>query len=105
MADLLEERSSNKVVLTYVGMDILGSFVTKDGRKEFKKYGAIFTYFPSWDIHLDVMHSTDTNSFIMCLRIYIRYFENVRMLKSGNASDFIGAEKELNKGFLEMDHS
>lgn len=39
MADLLEERSSNKVVLTYVGMDILGSFVTKDGRKEFKKYG------------------------------------------------------------------
>ena len=43
MADLPEKRSSDVAPFTYVGTDIFGSFVTKDSRKELKRYGAIFT--------------------------------------------------------------
>ena len=42
MADLPEVRSTDAAPFTYVGMDMFGPFVTKEGRKELKHYGAIF---------------------------------------------------------------
>ena len=50
------------------------------------------------------MNSVDTDSFIMWLR-FIGHHGNVRMLRFDNGSNFIGAEKELSKGFLEMDQN
>ena len=38
MANLPEERSSDAAPFTYVGMDMFGPFVTKEGRKELKCY-------------------------------------------------------------------
>ena len=45
----------------------------------------------------------DTDSFTMYLRRFIRCSGNVRMLRSDNINNFIGAGKEL-KGFLKMGH-
>ena len=39
----------------------------------------------------------------MCLRTFIGCCGNMNMLRSDNGSNIIGAEKELGKGFLEMD--
>ena len=84
---------------------MFGPFVTKKDRKQLKCCGAIFTCLASWAIHLEAVNSTNTDSFIMCLRRFIGCRGNVRMLSSDNASNFTGAEKELSKGFLEMDRS
>ena len=46
----------------------------------------------------------DTDPFIMCLR-FLGCQRNVKMLRSDNGSNFIGAVKELSKGFLEMDQN
>ena len=59
MADLPEERSSDAAPFTYVGMDMFGPFVTKEGRKELKCYGATFTCLASRAIHLEVVNSMD----------------------------------------------
>ena len=105
MANLPEERSSDAAPFTYVGMDMFGLFVTKEGRKELKCYGAIFRCLASRAIHLEVVNSMNTDSFIMCLRRFIGRCGNVRMLRSDNGSNFIGGEKELSKGFLEIDQN
>ena len=102
MGDLPEERSSDATPFTYVGMDMFEPFVTKETRKELKRYGAKFTSLASQTIHLEVVNSMDTDSFIMCLRRFFRCHGNVRMLRSDNGSNFIGTEKDLSKGFLEM---
>ena len=47
----------------------------------------------------------ETDSFIMCLRRFIGRRANVTMLRSENGSNFIGAGKQLSKGFLEMDQN
>ena len=41
----------------------------------------------------------------MCLRRFIGRRGNVRMMRSDNGSNFIGAEKDFIKGFLEMDQN
>ena len=96
MADLPEERSSDAAPFTYVGMDMFGPFVTKEDRKELKCYGAIFTCHASRAIHLEVVNSMNTNSFITCLR-FIGRCGKARMLRSDNGSNFIGAEKEFRR--------
>ena len=105
MADLPEERSSDAAPFKYVGMDMFGPFVTKEGRKELKRCGPIFTCLASRAIHLEVVNSMDTDSFIMCLRRFIGCRGNMRMLRCDNGSNFIGAEKGLSKGFLEIDQN
>ena len=70
-----------------------------------KHYGAIFLCIASRAIHLEVVNSMDTDSFIMCLRRFIGCHENVRMLRSDNGSNFIGADKQLSKVFMEMDQN
>ena len=66
---------------------------------------AIFTCLASRAIHLENVNSMDKDSFIMCLKRFIGCHGNVRMLRSDNGSNFIGAEKELSKDFLDMDQN
>ena len=49
---------------------MFGPFVTKEGRKELKCYGVIFTCLASQTINPEVVNSMETDSFIMCLKIY-----------------------------------
>ena len=78
MADLPEKRSSDAAFFTYVCVDMIGPFIAKEGKKEFKRYGAIFTSLASWDMYLEVVYSMDKNNFVMCLRRFIGGRGNVR---------------------------
>ena len=69
-----------------------------------KRYGALFTWLSSRAIHLEVAHSLSTDSFLMCLRRFLGRRGNVRLIRSDNGSNFIGASAELSKAFQEMDH-
>ena len=59
MADLPEDRLTPAPPFTYVGVDYFGPYVTKEGRKERKRYGALFTCLVSRTVHIEVAHSLD----------------------------------------------
>ena len=105
MTDFSEEISSDAAPFKYVGMDMFGPFLTIERRKEFKDYAAIFTWLAGRAIHLEVVNSIETDPFIMCLKRFVGWRGNVRMLMSVNGISFIGAEKKLSKGFLKMDQN
>ena len=104
MADLPKDRMSEEPPFTYCGIDLFGSFVVKDGRKEVKKYGALYTCLSSRAIHVEVVHSMSTYSFIMSLKRFTGRRGNVRMIRSDNGSNLVGASAELIRAFQEMDH-
>ena len=95
---------SEEPPFTYCGVDLFGSFLVKDGRKEVKKYGALYTCLSSRAIHIEVVYSLSTDSFIMSLRRFVARRRNVRMIRSGNGSNLVGASAELSRAFQEMDH-
>ena len=104
MADLPKERMSEEPPFTYCGVDLFGSFLVKDGRKEVKRYGALYTCLSSRAIHIEVVYSLSTDSFIMSLRRFVARRGNVRMIRSDNGSNLVEASAELSRAFQEMDH-
>ena len=104
MADLPTERMSEEPPFTYCGVDLFGSLLVKDGQKEVKRYGALYTCLSSRAIHIEVVYSLSTGSFIMSLRSFVGCRGNVRMIRSDNGSDLAGASAELSHAFQEMVH-
>ena len=95
---------SEEPPFTYCGVDLFGSFLVKDGRKEVKKYGALYTCLSSRAIHIEVVYSLSTDSFITRLRRFVGRRGNVGMIRSDNGSNVVGASAELSRAFHEMDH-
>ena len=103
MADLPEDRLTPAPPFTYVGVDYFGPYVTKEGRKERKRYGALFTCLVSRAVHIEVAHSLDTDSFLHALRRFIARRGQVREIRSDNGTNFVGARRELREAINEMD--
>ena len=53
-------------------------------------------------IHIEMAKSMDTDSFILALWRFIARHGNIRSVQCDNGSNFIGAEKELEKGMNEI---
>ena len=70
-----------------------------------KRYGVMFTCLCSRAVHIEVTHSLDTDSFILSLRRFIGRRGNIRLMRSDNGSNFVGAIKELREAFQEMNHN
>jgi hypothetical protein len=105
MADLPDERvTAEEPPFTHCGVDMFGPFIIKEGRKEYKRYGAIFTCFSCRAVHLEATNTMDTDSFILALRRFIGRRGPVRSIRSDNGGNFVGAEAELKKALQEMDH-
>ena len=79
-------------------------FTVKDGRKERKRYGALFTCLSSRAFHIEVTHSMTTDSFIMCLRSFIGRRGYVQMIRTDNGTNFVGASAELIESFQVINH-
>ena len=62
----------------YCGVDYSSPWYVKQGRKGVKQYGAIFTCMASRAIHLEVLHSMETDSFLQALRCLIGQRANKR---------------------------
>ena len=71
MSDLPEDRLESTPPFTYCAVDYFGPFIVKDGRKELKRYGVLFTCLASRAIHLEIANSLETDSFINALRRFI----------------------------------
>ena len=103
MSDLPEDRLETAPPFTYCAVDYFGPFIVKDGRKELKRYGVLFTCMASRAIHLETSNSLDTDSFINALRRFISRRGPIRQLRSDQGTNFVGARKELAQALSEMD--
>ena len=86
MASLPVERTIPEAPFVYSGVDVFEPFLVKEGRKGMKRYGIFFT------------------CFILALRRFLAMRGYVRLIKSNNGSNFIGAESEMKKAYDEMNH-
>ena len=104
MADLPKERLSQEPPFTYCGIDMFGPILVKEGRKEMKRYGCLFTCLSSRAIHIESTNSLSTDAFIQALRRFVSRRGNVWVIITDNGTNFVGASAELNKAFSEINH-
>ena len=103
ISSLPRDRLCEEPAFTYCSVDLFGPFVIKEGRKELKRYGALFTCLSSRAIHIEAVTSLNTDSFILCLRRFVGRRGSIRLLISDNGSNFVGASSGFRKAFAEMD--
>ena len=82
---------------------MFGPFYVKEGRKEVKRYGCVFTCMALRAVHIEVTTKMDTDTFIQALRRFIARRGQVSSIRTDNGTNFIGAEKELRIALKEMD--
>ena len=70
-----------------------------------KRNGVLLTCFVSRAVDIETTKSMETDSFILTLRRFIARRGNVRTIRSDNGSNFVGAERELEKSMEETNHS
>ena len=68
MADLPKDRIEPSPPFTFCGVDYFGPWRIKEGRRELKRYGVIFTCLVSRAIHLQVAASLETDSWKLAIR-------------------------------------
>ena len=105
MADLPLDRLTAAPPFTYVGIDYFGPYIIKDGRKECKRYGALFTCLVSRAVHIEIAHSLEIDCFLNALRCFIARRGPVREIRCDNGTHFVSARRELRKAIKEMDHN
>ena len=71
MADLPKDRLTPAPPFTYVGVDYFGPFTMKQGRKENKRYRALFACLDGRAVHIEIAKSLQTDSFLNTLRHFI----------------------------------
>ncbi|XP_067055845.1 uncharacterized protein [Acropora muricata] len=79
------------------------AFIIKDGRKELKSYGVLFTCMSSRAVHIETANSLKTDAFINALRRFICRRGPFRQLRSDQGANFVGARTELAQVLAEMD--
>ena len=97
MADLPKERLEASPPFTYSAVDYFGPWYIKQGRKEMKRYGVLFTCMSSRAIHLEVSETLGTDSFLNAYRRFVCRRGAIRQLRCDCGTNFVGASAELQK--------
>ncbi len=96
MANLPENRiKAYEPPFTYVGIDYFGPIEVKQGRSRVKRYGCIFTCLNVHVVHIEIVHSLDTDSMINALRRFLSLRGYPKEIRSDCGTNFIKADKEL----------
>ncbi|XP_030582792.1 uncharacterized protein LOC115778696 [Archocentrus centrarchus] len=100
MADLPADRLSTDPPFTNVGLDVFGPWVvvtrrTRGGQANDKRWAVIFTCMSTRAIHIEVIESMDTSSFINALRRFFAIRGPVKQLRSDCGTNFVSACREL----------
>jgi hypothetical protein len=88
---------------TFCAIDYFGLWHVKEGRKELKQYGVLFTCLSSWAIHLEMAKSLETDSFINALRHFLAGHRPIQQLRSDQGTNLAGARRQLKEALQEMD--
>jgi len=96
MADLPADRvTPNKPPFTFVGMDCFGPFMVKRARSLVKRYGALYTCLTTRAVHIEIVHTMETSSFLNSLRRFIARRGKPEVVRSDNGTNFVGGQREL----------
>ena len=95
MSDLPDNRCKTEGPFVYSGLDVFGPFMTKNGRKTYKRYVWLFIWLSSKAIHQELLNEMTTDSFINGLRRFLCRRGHVRTLRADNGTNFVGAENEF----------
>ncbi|XP_077137327.1 uncharacterized protein LOC143800756 [Ranitomeya variabilis] len=100
MADLPADRLSPDPPFTSVGLDVFGPWSvvtrrTRGGQANSKRWAVMFTCMSIRAVHIEVIESLDTSSFINALRRFIAIRGPIKHIRSDRGTNFVGAAKEL----------
>ena len=100
MADLPADRLTPEPPFTNVGLDVFGPWAimtrrTRGGSADSKRWAVIFTCMSTRAVHLELIESMTTDSFINALRRFFAVCGRARLLRSDRGTNFVGACKEL----------
>ena len=102
MADLPSDRiTSDKSPFTFVGIECSGPYVVKRGCSLVKRYGNIFTCLTIRAIHIGVIHSMNTDSFIDSLRRFMARRGKPEIIRSDNGTNFTSRGREIREAILQ----
>ena len=86
MADLPEDRLEPSPPFTNCVVDYFGPWIIKDGRKEVRRYGVIFTCLASRAVNLDTTRTVETDTFINVPRRFVCLTGPIRQLQCDQCS-------------------
>ncbi|XP_054611777.1 uncharacterized protein LOC129169411 [Dunckerocampus dactyliophorus] len=100
MADLPAERLQMDPPFSYVGLDTFGPWEvvtrrTRGGQASSKRWAVLFTCMSTRAIHVEVIETLSSSSFINALRRFFAIRGPAKQLRSDCRTNFIGASKEL----------
>ena len=104
MSDLPVDRVSVKAaVFDEVGVDLFGPFFVAQGRARVKRWGCVFTCLAVRAVHIEVLSSMDSDSFINAFRRFCARRGIPSKVRSDQGTNFVGALAELRKEFKNID--
>ncbi|KAK2895109.1 hypothetical protein Q8A73_014597 [Channa argus] len=100
MAGLPPDRLSTEAPFTHVGLDVFGPWNvctrrTRGGQANSKRWAVMFTCLSVRAVHIELIESMDSSSFINALRRFISLRGPVKQIRSDCGIKFRGACKEL----------
>ena len=100
MADLPVDRISPAPPFSYVGLDVFGPWQicarrTREGLAQSKRWAVLFACMSIRAVHIEVIESMDTSSFINAFRRFLAIRGPVIQLRSDCSTNFVGACNEL----------
>ena len=102
MSNLPSGRLEPVPPFTYCVVDFFGPFYIKEGRKELKRYGVLFTCLMSRAVHVETSNTLETDSFINCLRRFIAIRGPIRQLIPDKGTNFVGGVNDLKMSLNEL---
>ena len=78
--------------------------IIKEGRKELKRYGVLFTCMASRAVHIEVADTLETDSFFNALHIFVSRRGPICKIRSDQGTNFVGARTDMKAALQELDH-
>ena len=98
MGDLPSSRiEAPERAFSCVGLDFAGSLTFKSGNDSVKGYVAVFVCFASKAVHLEAVSSLTSDAMVAALRRFIARRGIPSQIVSDNATNFVGARRDLNE--------
>lgn len=82
---------------SYVGIDFFGPLMVKIGRRQEKRWVAVFTCLVIRAVHVEVVHTMSTESCKMAIRRFIAIRGAPLEIYTDNGTNFLGASRELSE--------
>ena len=108
MANLPADRTEVAPPFTNIAFDVFGPWMvrskkTHGGAPNSKRWAVVFTCLSSRAVHIKVLESMDTSSFICALRRFFAIRGTASLLRCDRGTNFTGAKAELDNALAELD--